>query len=89
MRLSRPAPRIFRPVAFFSSTSTLFDKQLTMSRDLVKELLREKGFPIINTTASVLRKGDLNALKVNFKPVDCSNKIVPEVDGKYLCYFFT
>ncbi|CAG8732382.1 9267_t:CDS:2 [Dentiscutata heterogama] len=82
VRLSRPAPRIFRSVAFLSSTSTLFDKHLTNSRELVKEMLRERGLPIINTTASALRKGDLKALKVNFKPVECNNKIAPEIDAK-------
>ena len=89
VRLSQPAPCIFRPVAFFSSTFTLFDKHLTKSRKLVKEMLRERGLPIINTAASVFRKRDLKALKVNFKPVECNNQIVPEVDGKYLCYVFS
>ncbi|CAG8758998.1 3785_t:CDS:2, partial [Racocetra persica] len=65
---------------FLSSTSTLFDKHLTKSRELVKEMLRERGLPIINTTASAFIKGDLKALKVNFKPVECNNKIAPEVD---------
>ena len=89
VRLSQPASCIFQPVAFLSSTSTLFDKHLTKSRELVKEMLRERGLPIINITASVLKKGDLKALKVNFKPVECNNKIAPEIDGNYLCYFFS
>ncbi|RIA84893.1 hypothetical protein C1645_831614 [Glomus cerebriforme] len=84
VRLSWPASRIFRSVAFFSSTSTLSDKYLINSRKLVKKMLREKGLPIINTMASNFRKEDLKALKVNFKPVKCNNQIIPKVDVKDL-----
>jgi hypothetical protein len=77
MRFSQPAPRIFRPAVFFSSTATLFNKSLKMSRDLIKEMLRDKGLPEINVMASNFKKGDLKALKVNFKPVECNNQIIP------------
>ena len=89
VRLSWPAPRIFRSIAFFSYTSTLFDRELTRSRELVKEMLREQWLRIISETASIFKIGDLEALKVSFKSAKCNNQIVPEVDGKYLCYFFS
>ncbi|CAG8786877.1 9380_t:CDS:2, partial [Dentiscutata erythropus] len=72
VRLSRPAPRIFRPVALFSSASTLFDKELSRSRELVKEMLREKG--------RTFKSGDLKALNVSFKSAGCNNQIVPDFD---------
>ncbi|KAF0396324.1 hypothetical protein F8M41_010084 [Gigaspora margarita] len=84
VRLSRPASRIFRPVAFFSSASTLFDKTLLKSRELVKDMFREKGLPIINTSGRTFRSGDLKALNVSFKPAGSKNQIVPEFDVKDL-----
>ncbi|PKC64294.1 hypothetical protein RhiirA1_462614 [Rhizophagus irregularis] len=39
-----------------SSTATLFDKNLM--RDLVKEMLRDKGLPTISTTSSFFMKSE-------------------------------
>jgi hypothetical protein len=88
MRFSRPALCIFRPAVFFSSTATLFSKSLKMSRDLVKEMLRDKGLPEINVMASLFTERDVEALRVSFQSATCNNQIIPPVNGKYLCYFF-
>ncbi|PKK63198.1 hypothetical protein RhiirC2_758576 [Rhizophagus irregularis] len=86
VRFSRPVPHIFRPTVFFSSTARLFNKSLMM-RNLVQEMLKDKGLPIINTTSSFFTREDVEALKVSFQPVTSSSLIISPDDGKYLCYF--
>ncbi|RHZ76092.1 hypothetical protein Glove_205g44 [Diversispora epigaea] len=51
-----------------------------MSRELVKEMLREKGLPSINFRVSNFTRRDVEALKVSFQSVTCNNQIIPPVD---------
>ncbi|CAB5388609.1 unnamed protein product [Rhizophagus irregularis] len=79
VRFSRPVPHIFRPTVFFSSTARLFNKSLMM-RNLVQEMLKDKGLPIINTTSSFFTREDVEALKVSFQPVTSSSLIISPDD---------
>jgi len=91
VKYSRPAARIFRPAVFFSSTAS-FSKDdndnLLIGQEFVKEMLFKKGFHLISNTASDFSEKDVEALRVNIELAHCNCQIIPEVDGKYLYYFF-
>ncbi|CAG8460277.1 3938_t:CDS:2 [Funneliformis caledonium] len=69
LKFSRPTSCILRPAVFFSSTATLFDDALKTSRELVRTMLKERGFTgNLNITSSAFNKNDLRALKVSLEP---------------------
>ena len=88
MRFYRPASCISRPAVFFSSTTTLPNRNLDTSREIVMEILSDCDLPIICDRASRIKSGDIEALKINLQP-SSKDQVIPEVDGKYLCYFFS
>ncbi|CAG8600221.1 6990_t:CDS:2 [Diversispora eburnea] len=64
VRFSQPTSYIFQPVIFFSSITISFDKNLMLSRELVKEILRDKELPSINFKVSLFMKRDVETLKL-------------------------
>src|SRR5438034_1553478 len=88
VRFSRCAPCTFRPAVSFSSTSTLFDTNLSLAQETVKEFLREKGLHIINVRSSIFTKGDIEAMRVSFQSASCNNQIIPEDKSKYPVLLF-
>ncbi|CAG8611468.1 8351_t:CDS:1, partial [Ambispora gerdemannii] len=64
-RSSRPTSRTHRITVFFLSTTTSFDKDLSESRAIVRDKLKEQGFSgLISTISSTFTKNDLQSLKV-------------------------
>ena len=79
----------FRPIAFFSSTTTLLNGHLIKSQELARNKLKRQGFPdYISTTASSFVIKDLQLLKVSFQPALLESDILPNnADGMKYIYW--